>query len=164
MPTSSPRRRADARPTSHTLNDVLAAAAGIGVTVHVSHLTDCLGLYDHRTREIHIDFGLTPIEQRCVAAHELGHAVYGHDCSTLRAEREADIYAADLLIDAAELAALDQVGLHDHDIADELDVTPDVLATYRTHHMQRLGRIVYPRRGRGKFSNALARELHQVRP
>lgn len=163
MPTSSPQRRADARPTNHTLSDLLASALEIGVTVHISHLVDCLGLYDSRTREIHIDFGLTPIEQRCITAHELGHALYGHDCSTPRAEREADIYAADVLIDASELENLDQLGLHDHDIAIELDVTTDVLTTYREHHMQRLGTIVYPRRGRGKFSNALARALHEAR-
>lgn len=127
--------------------------------MHISHIGDALGYYDPATDEVHIDFDLTPIEQRCIVAHELGHAWHGHDCSTPRAEREADIYAADLLIDASELANLDQLELHDHDIADELRVTPDVLATYRDNHMQRIGDFVYPRRLRSAFTAVLARTL-----
>lgn len=51
------------------------------------------------TRSIVVRWGLDPVTRRCAIAHELGHAEFGHDYSSPRAEREADEFAAKLLID-----------------------------------------------------------------
>lgn len=158
--TVSPRSAADARPTSLRLTDLVAHAAHLGVTVHMGHLPhDMLGVYDPATERVWISFGLTADEQRSVLAHELGHVHHGHACGSDRAERAADRYAADLLVDAEQYAELERLGHDEHTIADELDVTVDIVHAYREHHLQRLGHITYPRRARGRFTNALARRL-----
>lgn len=156
----SQRNEHDGRPIKITLNDLVEHAALLGVQIHMAHLREgTLGLYDPSTDIVWIDINLTRGEQRSVLAHELGHAYYGHGYSDDRAEREADRYAANLLIDAESYAALERWGLDEHAIADELDVTVDIVRAYREHHLQRLGRVTYPRRLRGRFTNALARSL-----
>lgn len=155
------QRSADAaRPTSLTLSDLVAHAAALGVSVHMGHLQhDMLGVYDPSTARVWISLSLTPDEQRSVLAHELGHVHHGHECGSDSAERAADAYAADLLISAERYAELERLGYDEHVIADELDVTVDVVHAYRAHHLQRLGRMTYGRRIRGRFTNAIARSL-----
>lgn len=156
----SQRSAAGARPTSPRLTELVERAAALGVSVHLGHLPhEMLGVYDPSTSRVWISLGLTPDEQRSVLAHELGHVHHGHTCGSDRAERAADRYAADLLIDADRYAELERLGLDEHIIADELDVTVDIVRAYREHHLQRLGHITYPRRARGRFTNALARSL-----
>ncbi|MFC7431022.1 MULTISPECIES: ImmA/IrrE family metallo-endopeptidase [unclassified Agrococcus] len=104
-------------------------------------------------------WGLTHSEQRSVIAHELGHAYYGHDCTTERAEREADRWAADLLVDPEHYALLEREGADLHAIAESLDVTEDVVDAFRAHCLQRLGRRTYGTRIRGRLTNRLARRL-----
>lgn len=158
--TVSPRSAAGARPTSLRLTDLVAHAATLGVSVHMGHLPHkVLGVYEPVHARVWISLGLTPDEQRSVLAHELGHAHHGHECGSDRAERAADRYAADLLVDAESYAELERIGLDEHVIADELNVTVDIVHAYREHHLQRLGDITYPRRTRGRFTNALARSL-----
>ena len=153
-------RKADARQmTYRTLNDLLPLAHQYGVRVHVSHLDNGVGAYDHYRREIHLAFGLSPVEQRCILAHELGHAYYGHESTSPRYERQADIFAAQLLIDATEYAAAEQQSPHVHDLADTLEVTPDVVTAYQDLCLHRLGQITYGRQHRGNFTNPLARAL-----
>lgn len=148
------------KPTNPMLNELIHHAATLGVRIHMGHLDDGqMGLYDPATDSVWIDFKLTPDEQRSVLAHELGHAYYGHAIGNDRAEREADRYAANLLIDPERYAELERLDMDAHAMADELCVTIDIVYAYRAEHLQRLGHITYPRRARGRFTNALARRL-----
>lgn len=143
-----------------TLSDLAAHAATLDVTVHIGYLpSDVLGFYDPTSARVWVSIELTPDEQRCVLAHELGHVHHGHECGSERAERQADAYAADLLIHPERYAELERIGHDAHVIADELDVTVDVVHAYREHHLQRLGDRTYGRRLRGRFTNAIARAL-----
>lgn len=69
-----------------------------------------------------------PIQWRCVLAHELGHAQWGHDGSCPRAERQADEHAVTLLITPEEWAVA--TILHDsaEAVAHELGVLPRLVA------------------------------------
>ncbi len=132
----------------------------MGVRVHGVHLDDGgLGYYSPSEGRIYFDLSLTPDERRCTIAHELGHAHHGHTCDSLTAERQADTFAAELLIDPAEYAALEQVSTDRFYIADELGITIDLLDHYRTHCLQRLGARTYSTRPLGRFTNTLARAL-----
>lgn len=77
--------------------------------------------------------------QRVTLAHELGHAYYGHawtDNPRLHEsqERQADRYAARLLITAADYAAAERVaGHHPGAIARELGVTRRLVELWREH-------------------------------
>lgn len=153
------RASVDGAQTSRTLNDLIQQAKQMGIRVHISHLDDSVGVYDHTTQEIHLSFGLTPVEQRSVLAHELGHAYHGHDCSNSRNERQADAYAANLLINADDYARAERHSPNVHDIAAELDVTDDIVTAYQDLCLQQLGHITYGRQHRGTFTNALARAL-----
>lgn len=158
--TDSPQSVAAARRTSPTLSDLGRRAAELDVSVHIGHLpAGKLGLYEPETARVWISFGLTPSEQRSVLAHELGHVYFGHTCGSARAEREADRYAASLLVCPETYAELEREEMDAYSIADEMSVTVDVVHAFRDHHLQRLGRITYPRRARGPFTNAIARSL-----
>lgn len=139
---------------------LLSLAASQGLTVLSSRLPgDLLGCYVPRQRRIYLDSRLTPAERRSVLAHELGHAHHGHPCGddppphVLRSrERQADVFAARLLIDAAEYARAERVDPSADAIADELGVTVELIGVYREHCLQRVGTAVYalPRPGAGQ--------------
>lgn len=155
------RSEDDGRPTSPTLSDLAALASHMGYGLHMRHLDDpeLLAVTNTQAQTISYAWGLTHDEQRSVIAHELGHAHYGHDCSTARNEREADTWAANLLVDPATYAALEREGHDHHGIAEHLGVTLDIVHAFQQHCMQRLGRITYGIRHRGNFTNPLARGL-----
>lgn len=81
--------------------------------------------------------GLSPVEQLCTLAHELGHAVLGHTSSVggwfaQRQERAADQWAARLLVSPAEYQAAERLhGPHVGGIAHELGVTTHIVATWQ---------------------------------
>lgn len=156
----SPRSAAAARPTSPTLTDLGRHAAALDVTLHLGHLSDGrLGVYEPEAAQVWISINLTPAEQRSVLAHELGHVYFDHRCGSPRAEREADRYAANLLVCPEQYAALEREGHDLHGIADAMDVTVDIVQAFREHHLQRLGGTTYGRRLRGRFTNSIARSL-----
>lgn len=137
------------------LRELLAHAARMGVSVHVAHLpAPYRGWFDiERSRAVY-DFDLTPIEQRCVLAHELGHAHHGHECEdNPDHERLADIYAAHLLIHPEDYARAEQMSHDTAQIADDLDVTPELIDTYQRHCLTRLRGVSYatPRMGIGQW-------------
>lgn len=112
------------------------AISTLPVTVSSAILPDGLwGCYDATTGVILIDRRLTYTAKRCTLVHELLHWKYGDDgCSNDRSrqERRTRTQTALLLIDPIELAALER--MYDDDlwsIADELDVTTQVLEDYR---------------------------------
>lgn len=137
------------------MRELLRHAADLGVTVHIAHLPDgYLGGWYPEEQRIYLGIGLTPCETRCVLAHELGHVYYGHTCDDDRAETQADVYAARLLIDPAAYARAERLTSTDVDLAEELGVTLDVLHTYRARCLTRLRGVSYvrPRHGAGQWS------------
>lgn len=105
------------------------AAHGLRVE-YVDGLADD-GRYYPATGRIQLRAGLTPIEERCVLAHELGHHHYGHYCSSPRAELLADRWAAARLVDPTELERIAR--LHPDNPGAwclHLGVTPRILETH----------------------------------
>lgn len=75
---------------------------------------------------------LTRAQATGALAHEIGHATFGDRCSTPRAERRASEYGASLIITPAEYRRAERaVGHHAGALAEELDVTPHIIAAWR---------------------------------
>ena len=75
--------------------------------------------------------GLDPVTRACTIAQEIGHAAHGDSCSSPRAERLADEWAAQRLVDGdriEEIAA--DCGGAPSAIAAELGVTPHLLEAW----------------------------------
>lgn len=127
----------------------------------MSHLDDpeVLGCYDHANRRIYISFGLTPDEVCSTLAHELGHAYYGDECSTDAAERRAQRYAAQLLINPHDYARAESVDASPWAIAEALGVTEEVVEAYQQQCLQRLGQRTYGRSWRVGIDRETARQL-----
>ncbi len=118
--------------TSPTLSDLLGLCGEAGVEVCTARLpSGWLGAYDDPRRRILLAPGLTPVEERCVLAHELGHALRMHVGTSAAAERDAERFAARLLIDPVALRAACTWARDDVELAEELGVTVDVLHAYR---------------------------------
>lgn len=134
-------------------------AATMGVMVHLAHLDgDLLGGYAHHERVIVLRIGMTKAQTRSVLAHELGHAYYGHECDRGPEDRQADKYAAQLLIDPSDYARAERICLDEWAIAEELEVTVKVVRDYKTYCLQRLGDLSYGR-SRGVLSGKQAAAL-----
>lgn len=119
--------------TSPTLSDLLDLCREAELEVLVARLPpDWLGAYDDRRRRILLAPGLTPVEQRCVLAHELGHALRMHVGTSAADERAAERFAARVLIDPAALRHACAWARDDVELAEELGVTVDVVRAYRS--------------------------------
>ena len=128
------------------MRELLAKAAEYGLQVHAADLTDGkIGVYAPALGRIYFDLSLTLPWRRSVIAHELGHAHYGHDCDSDRNERQADAYAARLLVDPERYAQLEQIHHDANLIAEEMDVAPYVIEDYRRYCLQRIGAATYAR-------------------
>lgn len=88
---------------------------------------------------------LVAVERRVTLGHELGHVYWGHDCTTLGAENQANDYAARVLILPHEYASAERVSIDIEHLADELDVTPEVVHHYQRFVLQRFGDRTYAR-------------------
>lgn len=118
--------------TSPTLSDLLGLCREAELDVLVAGLPPgWLGAYDDERQRILLAPGLTPVEQRCVLAHELGHALRMHVGSSAADERAAERFAARLLIDPAALREACTWARDDVELAEELGVTVDVVRAYR---------------------------------
>lgn len=120
----------------------------LGIRVRTLWLRDTWGAWAPQHRTIILAEGLTPIQRRCVLAHEVEHALAGDaiGCGsgpyaertsvrgqfslvTIRQEKHADLQAARKLIAISDLAELAQ--WHSGEVpavASELDVTERMLA------------------------------------
>jgi len=137
-------------------------AAELGVRVHVAHFSDdpeLLGYYNKEQQMIVLRMGLTPFELRSVLAHELAHCLMGDECSTSANERRAERHAAQMLIAPEDYAAAEAIDPSPAAIADELQVTVDIVTAYQEQCLQRLGGRTYGRSWRTGLSGALARQL-----
>lgn len=137
--------------------------AHLEVTVEYRPLDRHDGEYRDDLRRIRLREGMSPRLERWTFAHELGHAIHGHQlasCGTpdLKQEREADEWAALLLIRLpayreSELARDGHVPSMAHDLG---VVSRGVVAFQRT--LARIGNDVYlkPRHGVGQWAARLA--------
>lgn len=142
------------------MKDLIGKAAEFGLRIHASRLDgDLLGYYSAAEARIYFDLSLTPNERRVVIAHEIGHAYFGHDGDSAVNERLADTYAADMLINPMEYAKLERISSDPYYLADELNVTAELVTHYQGSCLQRLGSRTYGTRHRGRLSNILARTL-----
>lgn len=117
-------------PTGERLAQLLDAA-GVEL-VESSRLDARLNACFHAgTRVVFVRRGLDPATRACAVAHELGNAAAGDTCSSPRAERLADEWAARHLLDVdrVEDAAADCDGAPAA-IAAELGVTPRLLEVW----------------------------------
>jgi Zn-dependent peptidase ImmA (M78 family) len=134
------------------MRELIQHAAALGTRVVMTHMPDgLLGAYSPFEARIYLDLGLTPSERRSVLAHELGHAYYGHTCDQgprSPLERQADTYAATLLVHPEDYAALERVSADPHYIAEELNVTVEIVHAFRRFVLQRLGTRTYAGRVR----------------
>lgn len=120
--------------TSPTLNELVALCGQLGVKVRIATLpSGWLGAYDHSTASILLIPGLTPIEQRCVVAHELGHALRMDIGCSAASERAAERFAALVLVDPAALETAGVWARDENELADELGVTVDIVHSYLAH-------------------------------
>lgn len=109
------------------MEDLIAHAATMGLGIKWRDLGRRSGEL-HTAGIIVLNPRKSALTQRVTLAHELGHAWHGHDWTRAhdreRDERQADLYAARLLISRAEYAAAEQiVGCHPGALAKELGVT-----------------------------------------
>lgn len=136
------------------MRDLLGKAAEYGLEVHGAHLEgDKIGVYAPELRRIYFDLDLSAAERRSVIAHEIGHAHYGHVCDSTWNERQADTFAATLLINPAWYAELEVINSDASWIAEEMNVAPWVIEDYRAYCLQRMGDVTYtlPRMGAGQW-------------
>lgn len=141
--------------------ELIRFAASQGIELHASHLEeDVLGYWSPDERRIYFDMQLTPDERRVTIAHELGHAHYGHRCDSMRNERQADMYAANLLIDPAVYAAAEDVNPDQHHIAEELGVTVELIEFFEAHCLTRLSGVTYANARHGIARAAFRRFTH----
>lgn len=112
------------------------AIIGLPVTVSSAILPDGLwGCYDNENRVILIDRRLTYTAKRCTLVHELLHWRHGDTgCSnnSSKLERRARTQTALTLVNPTELALLERMYEYEWQIADELDITTQVLEDYRS--------------------------------
>lgn len=117
-----------------TVEELLAEARRLGLTVYIAHLEpDLLGYYEHRHSRIVMRAGLTEAEFRCTLAHELGHAYGGHECGGGPYERQASRRAAHLLVDRESYAAAELLNPDPGAIARELGLTRRVVEDFQTY-------------------------------
>lgn len=134
------------------LRDLIRHAGSLGAQVHFAPIEDdpeLLGYFLPRQMRIVIRLGMTLAQSRWVLGHECGHAYYGHQCigpaSRDRAERQANAYAARLLIDPDEYARLEAINPDQHWLAEEFSVSVEGIRAYEDHCLTRLHGVTYSR-------------------
>lgn len=122
-----------------TLDGLIAHARSLGLTVEERPFTGAL----RNLNAVLIPGGYvilncyrTEITRRCSLAHEMGHWYYGHDWrrehDKAHDERQADTYAAKLLISPAEYAAAEALhGSHVGALAAELAVPSRIVTLWQ---------------------------------
>lgn len=117
-----------------TIADLILLAERMGVRVLWAKALSAPAMYRHRDRTIWLRDGRSDRATRCSLAHELGHAHYGHEVHGHYAaqERQADAYAAELLITPESYREAERVvGHHLHALANELEVTVALVSAWQ---------------------------------
>ena len=112
--------------TRDRLDELFRHCADLGIEVEWRDLGETRrGEFRRHANTIVLNPRLTGPQMLACLAHELGHAVLGHGCSTPANERRAWEHAAALVITPAEYAAAEaRVGPAPPALALELAVTP----------------------------------------
>ncbi|NKW16884.1 ImmA/IrrE family metallo-endopeptidase [Rhodococcus hoagii] len=93
--------------------------------------------YYHSHRVIVLRSGMSAVDTHTALGHELGHAHHGHSCSQdagtcRKQERQADEYAAQLLITPVEYREAERIyGHHVSGLALHLGVTPRIVRAWQ---------------------------------
>lgn len=95
--------------------------------------------YLHSSGLVHLNYRRCLTTQRVTLAHEMGHWHHGHDWTMAhdraRDERQADIYAAHLLISPVEYEIAERLyGVHPGALARELGVTRRLVELWQSGH------------------------------
>lgn len=138
------------------LRDLIRHAASLGTQVHFAPIDDdpdLLGYFLPESKRIVVRIGMTLAQSRWVLGHECGHAYYNHRCTGAhdrdRAERQANAYAARLLIDPTEYARLERINPDQHWLAEEFSLSVDGIFAYEEHCLTRLRGVTYSRAREG---------------
>jgi Zn-dependent peptidase ImmA (M78 family) len=104
----------------------------LGIAVVRTWLRDTWGAWSREHRSVVVASGLSPVQERCVLAHELEHVLADDgDCgdriASVRQERRADLEAARKLVAISDLAEVAQWTSDLHTAAAELQVTERLL-------------------------------------
>lgn len=121
------------------MQELYNEAEALGVTIVEALLPEGVrGEYVHKERLIKLTKGMSERQKRSTLAHELGHAFHGHTkpqngADRRRQERQANDYAARLLITPEAYAAAERIhGCHVGGLAHSLGVTPAVVQSWRS--------------------------------
>lgn len=124
-----------------TIETLRRKATRLGVAIKYAPLEPPLrGAYLALLRLIIIDNRLTHAQQLETLAHELGHAHYGHDCTTPYTETQAWRWAARNLVNVDDYARAERINPHPAAIALELDLTTNIILEWQRHFGHRLER------------------------
>jgi Zn-dependent peptidase ImmA (M78 family) len=132
------------------VEDLLQHAADLGLRVQFRDMGRARNGEIHSSGLVMINDRRPMALQRVTLAHECGHHFYGHDWTAAhdkeRDEREADTYAARLLITPEAFADAEAiVGCRDAALARELNVQPKHIALWRASYLRRVGVVRYLR-------------------
>ncbi|MEV7358165.1 ImmA/IrrE family metallo-endopeptidase [Kitasatospora sp. NPDC091276] len=105
----------------------------MGIPVVRQWLRDTWGAWSPEHRIVVVAQGISPVEERCVLAHEIEHILAGDvgcgGATSVRAERLADLRAARKLIGLSDFCAARQWAASPAELAAELGVTGWILKT-----------------------------------
>ena len=119
---------------------VYELAEKLEITISYKALRKYDGLWMPELNTIFIRRSLHHVHERSVIAHELGHVHHGHTHSdNPKYERQAEKFAAKLLICPKKLFQLCKTYADPQQWAFELGVTPEVLNTYLKQQEQNNG-------------------------
>jgi len=126
------------------MDELIAHAEALGLLVKWRDLGRRSGEL-HSSGLVFLNHRKSLLTQRVTLAHECGHAWHGHDWAgrhdAERDERQANAYAARLLIDARDYAYAETVvGEHPGAIARELGVTRELVELWRDDLRRHLDR------------------------
>lgn len=103
----------------------------MGIPVVRLRMRDTWGVWSPEHRAVVVACGLSPVEERCVLAHEIEHILAGDTgcggADGMRAERQADLRAARKLIGLSDFCEARQWASDEQELAAELSVTVWVL-------------------------------------
>ncbi|WP_309129448.1 ImmA/IrrE family metallo-endopeptidase [Microbacterium sp.] len=146
-----------------TMQRLLDMANALGYAVYFCGLRgDLLACTVPALMRIFIDSRLTDSEQQGHLAHELGHVYHDHPCirhpqtaNEHAIERQADRFAARVLIDPIRYAELESVNPDQHYLADELGVPIEYVHVYEAHCLTRVRGVTYThaREGVGQWAH-----------
>lgn len=105
--------------------------SALGVRVVNGDLGSVHGAYMHDHHAILVNRSLGPVQRRSTLMHELGHAYYGHECTSAKSEREASLWAARQMIRQCEFARLIKVFDNPQAVAWEMGVLPRDVVNYQ---------------------------------